>query len=60
MQEIADELVASWLNGNLTYVIKQIATEQSQTRAALLSALIFSQLTTGDRTVFLRMLRERV
>lgn len=60
MQTEADELVESWINGNLTYVIKVVSTQPNGTRSALLSALIFSQLSERDRPVFLRMLMERL
>jgi hypothetical protein len=60
MQTRADELVESWINGNLTWVIEQVIGERSKVRSALMSALIFSQLDTGQRTVFLRMLKEAI
>jgi hypothetical protein len=60
MQTIADELVESWINGNRKYVVQQVCTERNQARAALLSALIFSQLDTSQRTTFLRLLVNRV
>ncbi len=59
MQERADELVESWINGNLTFVIDEVLSQPTQARTALLSALIFSQLD-GQRPTFLRMLKERL
>lgn len=59
MQERADELVESWINGNLTFVIDEVVGQPTKAKAALLSALIFSQLD-GQRPVFLRMLKERL
>lgn len=60
MQTLADELVESWINGNRTYVVQQVATERNQARAGLLSALIFSQLSEQDRPVYLRLLTNRL
>ncbi len=60
MQYRADELVESWINGNLTFVIGEVISQSSNARVALLSALIFSQLTLDQRMVYLRMLKERL
>lgn len=59
MQERADELVESWINGNRKFVIDEIVGERNKPRAALLSALVFSQLD-GERPLFLRMLKEKL
>lgn len=59
MQYRADELVESWHNGNRQFVIDDITQGKSSARGALLSALIFSQLTTDDRMIFLSMLNLR-
>lgn len=59
MQTRADELVDQWHNGNHSLVVTEIIAGNS-IRAALLSALIFSQLGTGERTVFLGLLNSKL
>ena len=61
LEERANELAESWINGNLTFVIDEI-TEAGHHRAqvALLSVLVFSHFSAKDRMVFLRMLKDRL
>ena len=60
MQAIADELHESWLNGNLKYVIGEVLNQSTKAKTALLSALLMSAMSVGDRTTYLRMLNDRV
>jgi hypothetical protein len=53
MQIRADELVEQWCNGNRVMVVAEVLDGKDTAKAALLSALIFSQLDVNDRTLFL-------
>jgi len=60
MQTRADELYESWVNGNLTFVIDEIVSESTTTRASLMAVLIVYQMSTEQRMVFNRMLKDRM
>ena len=60
MQELADELVESWINGNRKDAISTVINQPSAARGALLGALVATQLDAEDRDTFLRMLEGRI
>jgi hypothetical protein len=57
MEVIAQELYASWINGNLTDVIDCIAGQGTKKKAALLAVLVYACFTSHiDKRAFIRML----
>lgn len=59
MQTIADELVELWNDGNRSFVVDEIIFWRPA-QIALLTGLMVVQMSTEDRTVFFRMLREKI
>lgn len=58
LNEIAQELVETWMNGNLTDVIDTVAGQGTKKKAALLAVLVYELLPDAtDRRAFTRMLR---
>jgi hypothetical protein len=63
MQAIADELLEKWREGSHRLVIDQIVARPGPRRgsqAALLGALLAIAMHTDERTVFFRLLTERI
>jgi hypothetical protein len=59
MEERADKLAESWVNGNLSWVIDEISDGYHREQVALLSVLVYERLDERQRLVFLRMLKDR-
>lgn len=57
MEEIAQELAETWMNGNLTDVINTIAGQGTKKKSALLAVLVYACFTSDiDKKAFVRML----
>jgi hypothetical protein len=63
MEERAQELYESWVNGNLSFVVEEVTHHGKRLRrsceAALLACYLTEAMKPKERAVFFRMLRDR-
>lgn len=60
MEERADELYESWVNGNRKHVIVEVATQKNGTMSALLAVLVCMRMSEQEAHTFRAMLMNRV
>lgn len=59
MEERAEELYTSWVNGNLTDVITEVV-GRSRVEGLLLASYLTENMKPRERAVFFRMLKDRL
>lgn len=60
MEERANELIESWINGNRSWVVGEIVRQPSKAKAAALAALVTAGLDEAHRPGFVRRFADNV